>query len=98
MNRELKRTTSKALASFHAVILCRDLGIQQLFLEGDAKLVVDAINSNTSTWSHFGHIVEDTRGVLQTFPRWRCGFIHREANEVAHQLARVAFTNISDRI
>ena len=53
-------TTGKAFASFHAVSLCRDLSIQQLFLEGDAKLVVDAINSITSTWTRFGHIVEDT--------------------------------------
>jgi ribonuclease HI len=37
-------TTGEALASFHAMSLCRDLGIQQLFLEGDVKLVVDACN------------------------------------------------------
>jgi hypothetical protein len=54
-------TTGEALASFRATSLCRDLGIQQLFLEGDAKLVVDAINLISSTWSRFGHVVEDHR-------------------------------------
>ena len=80
----IEPTMGEALASFHATSLYRNLGMQQLFLEGDAKLVVDAINSIMSTWSRFGHIVEDTQGILQTFSRWRCGFIHREANEVAH--------------
>lgn len=91
-------TTREALASFHAACLRRNLGIQHLFLEGDVKLVVDALNSNTSTWSRFGHIVKDTRRILHTFLRWRCGFVHHEANDAIHRLAKATITNISDRI
>jgi hypothetical protein len=69
-------TIGEALASFHAASFCKDLGIQQLWLEGDAKIIVDVLNSNGSTWSRYGHIVEDTRSILQTFPRWRCCFVH----------------------
>ena len=35
-------------------------------LEGDAKQVVDAINSPTMVWNSFGHLVEDTRQILQS--------------------------------
>lgn len=86
----------EALASFHAANLCRDLGIQQVWLEGDAKIIVDALNLNTSTWSRFGHIVEDTRCMLNTIPKCRCGFVHREANEATHRLAKAVSTNVSD--
>jgi hypothetical protein len=61
-------------------------------------LIADALNSNTSTWSRFGHIVEDMHHVFHTFSRWRCGFVHREANDAAHWLAKAAITNVSDRI
>lgn len=42
-------TSGEALVSYHAVSLCRELGIQQACLKGDAKIIVDALNSNSST-------------------------------------------------
>jgi hypothetical protein len=42
--------------------------------------------------------VEDTRCMLMMIPRWRCRFVHREANEVAHRLAKAAITYVNDRI
>ncbi|XP_059451224.1 uncharacterized protein LOC132182029 [Corylus avellana] len=91
-------TTGEAYAAFHAMCMCRNLGIQCLYLEGDAKLIVDAINSSTKTCSRYDHIVEDSRSILNTFPKWKCGFIHREANEAAHRHAKAAITDVSDRI
>jgi hypothetical protein len=65
-------TSGEALASYHAASLCRELGIQQACLEEDAKIIVDALNSNSSTWSRYGHIVEDMQSVLMKIPRWSC--------------------------
>lgn len=90
--------TGEALPSFHAISLCKELGIQHIWLEGDAKIIVDALNSNRCTWSRYDYIVEDTRSILQTFPRWKCGFVHREAKEATHHLTKAANTNVSDRI
>jgi hypothetical protein len=39
-----------------------------------------------------------TRCILQAFPSWKCGFVHLEANEVAHRLAKVANVHISDKM
>jgi ribonuclease HI len=44
-------------ALFYAESLCRELGIHEVIYEGDAKQVVDAINSNTSKWSR-GHTTD----------------------------------------
>jgi ribonuclease HI len=50
----------EATALFYAASLCRELGIHEVVFEGDAKQVVDAVNSNMSRWSRFGHLIEDT--------------------------------------
>jgi hypothetical protein len=60
--------------------------------------VVDAVNSTTSRWSRFGHLIEDTRQILQFLSRWVCAFTKREANEAAHRLAKRAISNVNDRI
>jgi hypothetical protein len=44
-----------------------------VILEGNAKLVVEAINDNCSNWSSIGHLVEDnTRSIMQSFVNWKC--------------------------
>jgi hypothetical protein len=45
----LEPTTGEAFAAFNVVCLCRDLELQHIMMEGDAKQIVDAVNSNTST-------------------------------------------------
>ena len=94
----LEPTAGEALAAYHAVCLCRELGLQNIYLEGDAKQIVEAINSSMGTWSRFGHLVDDTRHILASFSCWKCDFIHREANEVVYRLAKAATININDRM
>jgi hypothetical protein len=66
------------------------LGIQQVWLEGDAKIIVDALNSNTNKWSRFGHILDDTRCMMLSFQDGNALLLNREANEAAHRLAKEA--------
>lgn len=63
----LEPTTGEAYAAYHAACLCKDVGVQNILLEGDAKQIVEAINSHTRTWSHFGHLISDTRRILPSF-------------------------------
>jgi hypothetical protein len=93
----LDPTVGEALASLHAVRLGQELGGSAIILEGDAKQVVEAINSDVSNVSRFGHLVEDIRLNLKSFPRWRCVFANRNANFAAHNLARGATRFIIDR-
>ena len=88
----------EALALFHAITLCNYFGFPNVILEGDAKLVVDELNSNQSKGCQFGHLIEDTRHVLQLFSKWMCVFTKRVANEAVHQLAKRATLNIGDGI
>jgi hypothetical protein len=75
------------------------MGAVSLILEGDAKQVVDALNSKTSNGSRYGHFVNDTCRILQEkVSQWKCVFVPWEANQAAHRLAKAATTDIIDKI
>ena len=80
----------EALAAYQAVVFCAEIGGQDICLKGDAKEVVDAINSQNDNWSHFGHIVADVRFKLCMFSRWQCGFVNQAANSAVYGLAKMA--------
>jgi ribonuclease HI len=96
--KNLEPTMEEAFAAFNAACLCRDLKLQHIMMEGDAKLIVDAVNSNSSTWSRFGHIIDHTQQILDDFIRWKCNHVRCEANGVVHQLVKAATTDVNDRI
>jgi ribonuclease HI len=55
---------AEALASLHAVKFCQELGISCIVLEGDAILIVLGINSSSTNWSKYGHVIWEIRTVL----------------------------------
>jgi hypothetical protein len=61
-----------------------------IVLEGDSLQVVNAINAGEPLWSHYGHLVEDTKTILRSMPNWKCCHVRREANGAAHNLAKAA--------
>jgi ribonuclease HI len=77
-------TTVEALGAWRAVLLCRDLGLSNIVLEGDSKIVVSEINGSSQCLSSFGHIVESTREQLRTFPFAEVQYTGRNANQATH--------------
>jgi ribonuclease HI len=94
----LDPTTAEATAALHAVELCRDVGIQNLILEGDSLAVVKAIESRVQTNHYYGQIIEDIRVVLSSRRSWSVRHTKREANGAAHGLAKEATRCFSDKI
>jgi ribonuclease HI len=82
----------ESIAAWRAVILCEELGLQSVEFEGDSMVVVNALNSNTPYWRACGSIVEDTRDRLLQFLTWSVQHARREANQVAHFLAKHALS------
>jgi ribonuclease HI len=80
-------TVAEALAATHAINFCKELGIQRLQLEGDAKNVVNAIISREENWSRMGHIIDDAKKLLEGFQHWEINFVGRNANFAAHIIA-----------
>jgi hypothetical protein len=71
---------------------------KHVWLEGDAKVVVDAVNARAPVWTRWGHLVEDISLTLQNMSCWKMCFIRRAANQAAHAMARMAVKQEMERV
>ena len=90
--------TVEATIALHAVELCRDVGVQNLILEGDSMVVVKAIESRGQKNHYYGQIIEDICLVLSSRRSWSVCHTKWEANGAAHGLAKEATRYIIDKI
>jgi ribonuclease HI len=89
---------AEALATIMVVRLCKEMGLQQVHFEGDAKTIVDAMNSRVENRSSLGMVLEDLRQELQTLVSWKISYIKRERNNAAHVLAKFAIKNDLEKV
>ncbi|XP_059436766.1 uncharacterized protein LOC132169828 [Corylus avellana] len=83
-------TAAETMAAIHALKLCMALGMLNIRMEGDAKNVVDALNSREENWSRTGHLVDEARNLLKGFNIWDIKYVNRNANFAAHHIAKMA--------
>jgi ribonuclease HI len=83
--------TGEALGLLSAMKWMRDLHLNNVVFELDSKRVVDSFKHNRRDESVFGDIIKDCKNVFHSyFTNSRVEFIRRQANEVAHCLAKAA--------
>ncbi|XP_059439185.1 uncharacterized protein LOC132171798 [Corylus avellana] len=58
---------AETMAAIHALKFCMAQGMLNIHMEGDAKNVVDALNSREENWSRTGHLVDEARNLLNGF-------------------------------
>jgi ribonuclease HI len=81
----------EALGLLSALQWVRDLQLLNMDFETDSKTVVDSIYGNKQGVSDFNAIINECRDLLSSdLATSDVRFIRRQANEVAHSLARVA--------
>ncbi|XP_058742492.1 uncharacterized protein LOC131614986 [Vicia villosa] len=81
----------EALGLLKAVNWAHDMGYDNMDFELDAKRVVDSVTSPRPNDSDLGAITEECNRLMALFFRnSHVKFVRRQANEVAHALARVA--------
>jgi ribonuclease HI len=76
-------------AAFLALQLSRDMGFEKISLEGDAKMIIEAVESEETDWSRRGHLIEYIRLALKSFACWKLTHVNRGVNQAAHELARL---------
>ena len=64
-----------------------------MLIELDCKLVVDSIFDRNSNQVEFGSIISECRSLLKHYPNYKISFVRRQANFVAHTLARASRLN-----
>jgi hypothetical protein len=60
-------TIAEALGAVFALQLGREMGLRRIQVEGDAKLIVEAINLGDGDGSMRGHLIADIRVVFWAF-------------------------------
>jgi ribonuclease HI len=81
----------EAMGLLSALRWVDELQLRNMDFEMDCKRVVDGLNSSRTQTSDLGAILSDCRLILATsFVNSHVKFIRRQANEVAHTLARVS--------
>jgi ribonuclease HI len=82
----------EARAVLMAIQVCKEMGFSKVHFEGDAKVVIDAVNSLKPDKSYKGLVVEDIRQELQGMEHLQMTFVHQEGNHAAHTLAKLGTT------
>ncbi|KAK2388665.1 Ribonuclease H superfamily protein [Trifolium repens] len=82
----------EALALFEAMKAMEQRGFTHVIFETDSKSVVDAIHNIHGGTSEFSSLISNVNRILLSKPNFVVKFIKRQANMVAHTLARAAIS------
>jgi ribonuclease HI len=88
----------EALALVEAMEEVIQRGLPFVIFESDSKLVVDAIRSRQSGVSEFSLLISHIQSLLRLHNYFEVKYVRRQANKVAHYLARTAFSMSRRRV
>ena len=80
----------EALAARRAIIFAKEVGIDDVEVEGDAENIIKDLNSNYPIHTPYGLVIEDAKALIQDFQRFSLSHTRRSGNSVAHALAHRA--------
>ena len=78
----------EALDCRRAVMFAVEIGLPKVVFEGDAAVVIQAINCGTAEFSSFGHIIDDIIHYLSALISSEFCYVNRSCNKVADVLAK----------
>lgn len=79
---------AKALAARQAVQLAMDRGFIRIHIEGDCVSVIRVLQSTYTSYTVFGHILDDIRHYGLSFDSVLFSYIPRHCNTLAHDLSQ----------
>ncbi|KAK6147935.1 hypothetical protein DH2020_018847 [Rehmannia glutinosa] len=85
----------EAVGLLEGIKWAKSLGVPRVVFEMDAKAIVDAIGEPGEDWSELGRIIRSCRKLLESEPSYMVQFTKRQANVVAHALARASCSYVS---
>ena len=91
----LDAATAEALALRRGLQLVDDLGCTPVIMESDSLELVEAFNGVTEIWSPYTSILMDCFLIARRIGQVKIQHCPREANVVAHKIARFAFNSDS---
>jgi ribonuclease HI len=81
---------AEALALLEAMQTTCNMNLENIIFESDAQVVTDAVHATNVGISMFSTIISSIKDLLLLNPNFEVKFVKRQANSVAHKLARAA--------
>jgi ribonuclease HI len=88
----------EATALQQALQIAFDLGLNRVVFESDCQVVVNAVLNNSSYMNELGTLLSNCRTLLLSNASYALAYIRRQANIVAHNLARASILHVSPSI
>jgi hypothetical protein len=92
INGRLNTMEGEAIALKEAICEVRQRGFSHIIFESDSKIVVDAITTTHVGTFEFSAVISHIKSLLLLCPNFEVKFVKRQANMVAHSLARAAYS------
>ena len=89
---------TEAAAAMFAIELAQRLGYGDIYLEGDSLTVLNAISKKEAGSTYFHTLLDHTLALISCFPSFKCSFVRRHGNTVAHMIARQDTGNAMEKI
>ncbi|XP_058769064.1 uncharacterized protein LOC131642921 [Vicia villosa] len=81
---------AEALALKEAIHSAIEMQLENVIFESDSQRTVHAIHTNHNGFSEFNFIISFIHSLLHNFPNFEVKFVKRQANAVAHFIAKAA--------
>ena len=95
LNQAFKAVEIEALAASRALELAADIGLDKVILEGDSKVVTQALEIEAVGLAAYGLLIRDACTLARNFSEVSYSHTKRKGNKVAHGLAKLA-ANLAD--
>ncbi|KAL6227690.1 hypothetical protein ACLB2K_001647 [Fragaria x ananassa] len=79
--------TTEATTLRDSILIAKNKGLTRIIVEGDSKIIIDAVNGKISTPWRLQQIIEDIKNLAQEFQEISFNHIYREANFAADATA-----------
>ena len=80
----------EVIAATKALRFANDLGLPSIMLEGDSKITIDALASENSSLTEYGHLVDEAKELAKYFTYIEFSHVLRQKNSTTHNIARHA--------
>lgn len=72
-----------------ALVWAQEVADGEVEIESDSLLAVNALKNNQDNLLEFGDLVQQCKASLEVNKRFKVSFVRRQANQVAHRIARI---------
>jgi ribonuclease HI len=92
---EVTSTECEASALKHALLIATAYGFERVIFESDCQTVVNAITNDYRYENELGTLLSTCKSILTANASYNIAFVRRQANRVAHNLARASILQSS---